>query len=190
MRATALLIVCVMACLTVAVSAVAQEGHRISAESASSGYEFTTARRESGCEQCDRAFVAATRIGSEWRASVSTVPHADVQLLAKRVADPGAVLHGDVGPAGAVHQGADAAVDRSGKDHGAADDDVGNAVSEVSHHGRPGARCESDCAKLPAVRRTSKTGVDFPLAARSVADKSGHGDAYRSVPQRRRALGN
>jgi hypothetical protein len=32
----------------------------------------------------------------------------------------------------------------------AADVYVGNAVFEVSHHGRSDARCESDCAKLPA----------------------------------------
>ncbi len=66
---------------------------------------------------------------------------------------------------------------------------VGNAVFEVSHHRRPGARREGDCAELPVGRRAAETRLDVPLAARSGADQSRHGDAERIVQQRRRAVG-
>jgi hypothetical protein len=54
------------------------------------------------------------------------------------------------GSAGAIYQGADAAADGTGETGCAADVYFGHAVFEVSHHGRSDARCESDCAKLPA----------------------------------------
>ena len=41
----------------------------------------------------------------------------------------------------------------------------GTPVFEVSHHRRPDARCDGDCAKLPACRRASQARLDFPLAA-------------------------
>src|SRR5688572_13717020 len=62
------------------------------------------------------AIATATGTRSQRRASVSEVSHADVQLLPQRVADPCTVLHGDVGPAGSIYQGADAAADSAGED--------------------------------------------------------------------------
>src|ERR1041385_862404 len=96
-------------------------------------------RRESRGKQSNRALVAATGIGSQRRASVSSVPHADVHFLAERIAGAGAVLHGDVRTAGSVYQGDDATADRPGEAHCTNHFHFGYAVFEVSHNRRSGA---------------------------------------------------
>src|SRR5687767_5295130 len=110
-----------------------------SRQSDSTGFATTVRFAPSGCcKRADKAAPAAG-IGSQWCASVPDLPDAHVQLFTERVADAGAVLHGDVGPAGSIYQGTFETAYGPGADHCTRHVYFGNAVFEVSHNRRSGS---------------------------------------------------